>query len=777
MKRAGLFALPLLLGCPATDLPADPVPSEPPWEEPPVAPRTEPAPLDATHILMGFPDGDPARGAIEAGTWEPPLDGDSQVLGLNWSRIPLEDGRFGPFGAAPYYAVVDLDLEAGDRIIARTANTYGVWTGSRLQPGHYYTDGRPRVPLLVRDDGDRILLRAAPGREVQVQLWVTADELVFNTADVTPLDLVVGEQEQEHWLGVPLLNLTERHATGLVARVVENADFEGTTTPFPSLGAGSVSQVQFLLRPKRAPADIDDALVATLRVASPTMDWSYEAEVSLVTREAEQPLWRTFRSPIDGSVQSFGGRRPAGYDPSQTYGVVLSLHGAGVQARGQAGSYSPKAEAFIVAPTNRHPFGFDHEEWGRFNDLATLDHALERYGADPTRVYLTGHSMGGHGTWHVGVTTPGRFATVMPSAGWESFYSYEGSTRPTGAFARARAHSSTLDYLSNLARRGAYVIHGDADTNVPVSEGRAMFAAVSEITDDAQYHEQPGAGHWWDADGDEPGADCVDWEPGFAWMFEHTLDPTELDFAFLSPSPSYSPTHSYATIESAETAWEDVELRSSVDGDTVTLDTVNARSLRLDGEALGSRGVATVIVDGEAHEVIDGPMLIGTRSGKTSAAYGPLNQVFRRPFCLVVPDEGGVAADYAAYLASAWQVIGSGRACVVPVEGVDEALRASHNLVWVGVPSGIADPDADLEWGDTIRIGPSEWDSSALFAIFPDGDRLGGVMSATPDALWELFDVTPWSSRAGLPDYLVLGPAGTRASGFWESDWSAPADP
>ena len=125
--------------------------------------------------------------------------------------------------------------------------------------------------------------------------------------------------------------------------------------------------------------------------------------------------------------------------------------------------------------------------------------------------------MGGHGTWHVGASTPGRFAVLGPSAGWESFYSYGGSPRPQGPFARSRAHSDTLNYLSNIADRGVYIVHGDADDNVPIREGRNMFMAASQHTNDIEMHEEPGAGHWWNGDAG-PGVDCVDWPPMFQFM-------------------------------------------------------------------------------------------------------------------------------------------------------------------------------------------------------------------------------------------------------------------
>ena len=113
-------------------------------------------------------------------------------------------------------------------------------------------------------------------------------------------------------------------------------------------------------------------------------------------------------------------RRPA---------LFLSLHGAGVQALGQSRSYSRKTWGHVVAPTNRRPFGFDWEDWGRLDAIEVLERAQAALGTDPLRVYLTGHSMGGHGTWHLGATFPDRFAAIGPSAGWISFWSYGGSDR------------------------------------------------------------------------------------------------------------------------------------------------------------------------------------------------------------------------------------------------------------------------------------------------------------------------------------------------------------
>jgi poly(3-hydroxybutyrate) depolymerase len=253
---------------------------------------------------------------------------------------------------------------------------------------------------------------------------------------------------------------------------------------------------------------------------------------------------RTFRSEIDGSFQYVAIVREtkpqsdehAANDPA----LVLSLHGASVEATSQAASYAPKPDMLIACPTNRRPFGFDWEDWGRLDALEALAFVQREYSTDPDRVYLTGHSMGGHGTWQLGVLYPEKFAAVAPSAGWLSFDSYAGARGQQAGEAEgdanaramrgARDSSDTLNFFDNLRGRGIYILHGDADDNVPVSEARAarekLLAMGLKEGEDFGYHEQPGAGHWWDApvNGEDlPGAACLDWPAIFETFRKHTL--------------------------------------------------------------------------------------------------------------------------------------------------------------------------------------------------------------------------------------------------------------
>ena len=384
--------------------------------------------------------------------------------------------------------------------------------------------------------------------------------------------------------------------------------------------------------------------------------------------------------------------------------------------------------------------------------------------------------MGGHGTWQFGVLLSGRFATVGPSAGWSSFYSYGGSPEPTGAFARARASSFTLNYVSNLKDKPVYIIHGDKDDNVPISEAYLMQEHVEPLTDDFHFHIQEGAGHWWDGDA-APGADCVDWPPLFELMQERTIDPSELNFEYTTPSPWVVAKNSYVTVMSQETPYEDSTIISeSEDGKAVALSTYNVRGLKVDGAALLDKGVESLTINDEAVAIEDGELEWGELSGKNPQVQGPLNQVWHRPFCYVYPDDGPVKyREYASYLTSTWNIIGNGHSCAVPESKAGEYTHENFNLIYLGIPRDrVPVPEEmKIEWDeDSITINGADVPEAVIFFVFPEGDHLSAVVTAAQGYEWLMFWHSPFSSRSGMPDYVAWTPEGAVATGFFSPEWA-----
>ncbi len=737
----------------------------------PLARAVEPAPVAVgvwmtAHFSPSF-GRDPVFPRVQDGTLTMPREGTDDD-GVYWLGItPDEEGSLGPVGRGTMWAVTTVSAERATGLLIQPDRVLDLWVNGRRQPGDVYGSGRIRVPFALQEGDNLVVARILGGRGAPtLRLWTTPHELHFNLADRTHPDLLVGDASTQY-LGVPMLAFGAAPITDVRAMVVESDAFEETALHVPVIPAGAVTQVPFQLVPKAAFTTPEETVSVTLRVESSAV-FTYEVTTELSTVAADGAAYRrTFRSGMDRSAQYYGVRPPASVDPARDYGLILSLHGASVEAAGQARAYSSKDWAFIVAATNRRPFGFDWEDWGRLDGLEVLEDARAHFGTEPTRTHVTGHSMGGHGTWQLGSLFPGLFAVAAPSAGWASFYSYTGRARPTGPFARAQASSDTYAYLSNLQRRSVYVVHGDADDNVPVRESRDLVAMLESMAVDVTYHEEPGAGHWWNGDRAE-GADCVDWPEIFSLMEARTLETTELDFDFISPSPFVSPTHSYVTLHSAITPDEDLTLRSRRAGDVVTLTTGNVRSMVVDGGALSASGVRTLELDGATMAVEDGPMRVGPETGKRLGQHGPFNDALVRPFCFVY--EGDAYRDYASWLVSTWSVRGNGAACALPASAWTDALAAQLQPVYLGVrPDDAAVP---FTWsGDAIELEGRRWEGAAVAVVYPEGDHVAAYMATAPGREHLLYSIQPFASGSSLPDFFVWSDEGGHAAGFFDAEW------
>ncbi len=207
----------------------------------------------------------------------------------------------------------------------------------------------------------------------------------------------------------------------------------------------------------------------------------------------------------------------------------------------------------------------------------------------------------------------------------------------------------------------------------------------------------------------------------------------------------------------------------------MTLTTSNVRGMTLDGAALKTAGVSSVVVDGASHTVSGTDIVIGKSDGKRPGAYGPFNEAMYRPFCFVYADGAGASpafAQYAAHLASTWAVIGNGHACSMPLSRLKTAEPADRNLIFIGVGSADVDATPPLSWNATaLKVG-SKSHTGALAATFVRKGRLAAVMTTTKGAEVALQMIQPFTSRMVLPDYMVWTEAGVQAGGFFDPLWA-----
>ena len=134
-----------------------------------------------------------------------------------------------------------------------------------------------------------------------------------------------------------------------------------------------------------------------------------------------------YRSAVDSQLVPYRLFVPEGYTPDQSWPLIIGLHGASGsentwfdrRRRGETENLckrlSQERGYLLVAPSGRGPFT-GYRGIGGQDVMDVLDRVSSIYNIDPERVYLTGHSMGGGGTWILGLRHAEKFAAIAPIA-------------------------------------------------------------------------------------------------------------------------------------------------------------------------------------------------------------------------------------------------------------------------------------------------------------------------------------------------------------------------
>jgi len=758
---------------------------------------------------------------IVTGRWKVPQAGDVLEVpgGTNrtWEAVTArEDGAFTNAATRGGYFYLPFVAERDEVLLLRASGHSMVYVNGEPRAGDVYANGSVSLPVAVRRGTNEFLFAGGRG-QLQARLVRPERPIMLELRDPTLPDIVAG-RPNKHLAAVLLVNGT----TNVLRNVALRAASEGgaaVETTLPEVPPLTTRKVGFTLEhsgvatTNRATFD----LTLVRRGVAEALDTT---TLTLRVRQPEETRRETFMSDLDGSVQYYAVAParplPGRKDP---LALVLTVHGAGVEAQGQADAYAPKTWAHIVAATNRRPYGFDWEDWGRRDAMEVLEIAKTRYQTDPRQTYLTGHSMGGHGTWHLGVTFPDRFAALGPSAGWVSFFSYAGGRRYEGTNAmaallqRAMTPSDTLALSSNYLHHGIYILHGDADDNVPVREARTMRAALEKFHRDFAWHEQPGAGHWW-------GNACVDWPPMFDWFARHQIPASESvrTVRFATANPGISASSHWVTIEQQSQALglSAVEIEWNPDARRFEGRTTNVARLSLGLTHVAAGTAPTVALDGDSLTNLTVPPGAGrlrfSRVGGTwrqterpDPAHkgphraGPFKEAFQHRMIFVYGTQGTSEENAWAYAkarfdAESFWYRGNGAVDVVadtafdarrePDRGVILYGHADSNAAW---PALLGKSPLQIRRG-SARLGDREMpgeDLAALFVRPRPGSSVAsvGVISGTGLTGLRLTDRVPYfMAGIAFPDVTVFTPAtlargteGVRVAGFFGADWSVKA--
>ncbi len=191
---------------------------------------------------------------------------------------------------------------------------------------------------------------------------------------------------------------------------------------------------------------------------------------------------------------------PDGYNEKKSWPLIMFLHGAGergddlglVKKHGPPKIVEEKKDFSFIVVSPQCP---EDSSWTKENGFLKelLDDIEARYKVDKYRIYLTGLSMGGYGTWSLACAYPERFAAIAPICGG--------------------GEPSTASKLKDIP---VWAFHGVQDKVVSVKKSQEMVDAINALGGNAMLTVYPDAGHdSWTLTYDNPKL--------YDWFLEHRI--------------------------------------------------------------------------------------------------------------------------------------------------------------------------------------------------------------------------------------------------------------
>ena len=253
-----------------------------------------------------------------------------------------------------------------------------------------------------------------------------------------------------------------------------------------------------------SPTSVPQAIVENTPSPAPssTPEPTITSEPSATSEIAESATSSAPSSTVSTGQHSFTSEKaqrnyllflPTAYgkDPQQKWPLILFLHGSGTrgsnvdnlkfEALPQILEFTPDFPAIVLSPqlTDENNEEFWTGERVVESVFTLLDEVQSTYSVDPTRVYLTGVSIGGNGTWAYGLRYPDRFAALVPAMG------FFGDT--SGFF--------VPDNICDLKNVPIWAFHGGQDPIVPLEAEEGIINALKACGGNIQFTIYPDGDH------------------------------------------------------------------------------------------------------------------------------------------------------------------------------------------------------------------------------------------------------------------------------------------
>lgn len=206
---------------------------------------------------------------------------------------------------------------------------------------------------------------------------------------------------------------------------------------------------------------------------------------------------------------------PENFDPKKKYPVVLYLHGSKHWGDDNEGQLQFTGLAPVIRAGLRlqpepftsfigvFPQSSNETPWvGEMIDQAVkaLDQTVIEFKADAERLYVTGFSLGGYGSWYAAAKYPGKFAAIVPVGGNisvpERFLPLIKRLVPPDMLELYLATDPHAAFLKATGQTPVWIFHGGEDGQVPVADARKTVEALKAAGRNVHYTEYYGDGHF-----------------------------------------------------------------------------------------------------------------------------------------------------------------------------------------------------------------------------------------------------------------------------------------
>ena len=181
--------------------------------------------------------------------------------------------------------------------------------------------------------------------------------------------------------------------------------------------------------------------------------------------------------PAEANSSNYLAYKPKGYEQKKNWPLIIFLHGVGERGSdleknrfiGLALALDKGMDLPFVVICPQCP----EKVWWNSTKLDNLlNQVIKKYSVDPNRIYLTGLSMGGFGSWSLGCQSPQRFAAIVPICG-----------------------GGRIQDADKIKDVPLWAFHGAKDQTVPLSASQQMVDAVNKAGGNAKLTIYPDAGH------------------------------------------------------------------------------------------------------------------------------------------------------------------------------------------------------------------------------------------------------------------------------------------